>query len=190
MEAVRTSETSVHFNVTTWRYIPEDFILAVLRIWSLTAFKVDGYCDFFGPYWQAFFRRAKVLHKAKKPNEILGLRIYLYNKEHVKNTNVLIHRWCSKSRLGVRRLRNVSEHNRSASAEFPWASLTRRLWYLHIPRLYSLFRRLLLKITSISKLRYTSPPFICISFLEVKYPHGIRNYNLTTLQQNITNRHR
>jgi hypothetical protein len=24
MEAVRTSETSVNFNVTTWRYIPED----------------------------------------------------------------------------------------------------------------------------------------------------------------------
>jgi hypothetical protein len=24
MEAVRTSETSVKFNVTTWRYIPED----------------------------------------------------------------------------------------------------------------------------------------------------------------------
>jgi len=24
MEAVRTSETSVHFNVTAWRYIPED----------------------------------------------------------------------------------------------------------------------------------------------------------------------
>jgi hypothetical protein len=24
MEAVRISETSVHFNVTTWRYIPED----------------------------------------------------------------------------------------------------------------------------------------------------------------------
>jgi hypothetical protein len=24
MEAIRTSETSVNFNVTTWRYIPED----------------------------------------------------------------------------------------------------------------------------------------------------------------------
>jgi hypothetical protein len=24
IEAVRTSETSVHFDVTTWRYIPED----------------------------------------------------------------------------------------------------------------------------------------------------------------------
>jgi hypothetical protein len=24
IEAVRTSETSVNFNVTTWRYIPED----------------------------------------------------------------------------------------------------------------------------------------------------------------------
>jgi hypothetical protein len=24
MEAVRTSETSVNFNVTAWRYIPED----------------------------------------------------------------------------------------------------------------------------------------------------------------------
>jgi hypothetical protein len=34
MEAVRTSETSVNFNVTTRRYIPEDsinFILAAVR---------------------------------------------------------------------------------------------------------------------------------------------------------------
>jgi hypothetical protein len=27
MEAVRTSETSVNFNVSTWRYIPEDSTL-------------------------------------------------------------------------------------------------------------------------------------------------------------------
>jgi hypothetical protein len=32
MEAVRTSETSVNFNVTTWRYIPEDSKLQVQYI--------------------------------------------------------------------------------------------------------------------------------------------------------------
>jgi hypothetical protein len=32
MEAVRTSETSVYFNETTWRYIPEDYhLLSPLR---------------------------------------------------------------------------------------------------------------------------------------------------------------
>jgi SMC interacting uncharacterized protein involved in chromosome segregation len=31
MEAVRTSETSVHFNVTKQRYIPEDFKLHTRR---------------------------------------------------------------------------------------------------------------------------------------------------------------
>jgi hypothetical protein len=31
METARTSETSLDFNVTTWRYFPEDFILAVVR---------------------------------------------------------------------------------------------------------------------------------------------------------------
>jgi hypothetical protein len=31
MEAVRTSETSVHFNLTTRRHIPKDFILAAVR---------------------------------------------------------------------------------------------------------------------------------------------------------------
>jgi hypothetical protein len=30
MEAVRTSETSVNFNVTTWCYIPEDSKLDIL----------------------------------------------------------------------------------------------------------------------------------------------------------------
>jgi hypothetical protein len=37
MEAVRTSETSVNFKVTTRRYIPEDFnfILAAMRISNL-----------------------------------------------------------------------------------------------------------------------------------------------------------
>jgi hypothetical protein len=29
MEAVRTSETSVNLNVTTWRYIPEDSTLQI-----------------------------------------------------------------------------------------------------------------------------------------------------------------
>jgi hypothetical protein len=38
MEALRTSETSVNFNVTTRRYIPEDSKLhiAALRTWNLT----------------------------------------------------------------------------------------------------------------------------------------------------------
>jgi hypothetical protein len=36
MEAVRTSETSVNFNVTTRRYIPED---SVLQIFSITNIK-------------------------------------------------------------------------------------------------------------------------------------------------------
>jgi hypothetical protein len=31
MEAVRTSKTSVHFNVTIWRYIPEDSKLHTRR---------------------------------------------------------------------------------------------------------------------------------------------------------------
>jgi hypothetical protein len=31
MEAVRTSKTSVNFNVTTWRYIPEDCKLLTRR---------------------------------------------------------------------------------------------------------------------------------------------------------------
>jgi hypothetical protein len=31
IEAVRTSETSVHFNVTTWRYIPENSELHICR---------------------------------------------------------------------------------------------------------------------------------------------------------------
>jgi hypothetical protein len=31
MEAVRTSETSIHFNVTTKRNIPEDFTLTAVR---------------------------------------------------------------------------------------------------------------------------------------------------------------
>jgi hypothetical protein len=35
MEAVRTSETSVHFNVTTWRYIPEDSKLHTRRCENL-----------------------------------------------------------------------------------------------------------------------------------------------------------
>jgi hypothetical protein len=36
MKAVRTSETSVNFNVTIRRYIPEDLILAAVRTWNLT----------------------------------------------------------------------------------------------------------------------------------------------------------
>jgi hypothetical protein len=42
MEAVRTSETSVNFSVTTRRYIPKtlNFILAVVRTWNLT-FNLD-----------------------------------------------------------------------------------------------------------------------------------------------------
>jgi hypothetical protein len=35
MEAVRTSETSVNFNVTTWRYIPEDSKLHTHRRFNL-----------------------------------------------------------------------------------------------------------------------------------------------------------
>jgi hypothetical protein len=35
MEAVRTSETSVNFNVSTWRYIPEDSKLHTCRYENL-----------------------------------------------------------------------------------------------------------------------------------------------------------
>jgi hypothetical protein len=35
MEAVRTSETSVNFNVTTCRYIPEDSKLHTHRLYNL-----------------------------------------------------------------------------------------------------------------------------------------------------------
>jgi hypothetical protein len=39
MEAVRTSETSVHFNVATRRYIPEDSKLHTRRFENLKSHK-------------------------------------------------------------------------------------------------------------------------------------------------------
>jgi hypothetical protein len=42
MEAVRTSETSVHFNVTTRRYIPEDSKLLTRRRENLKSHRVLG----------------------------------------------------------------------------------------------------------------------------------------------------
>jgi hypothetical protein len=43
MEAVRTSETSVKFNVTTWRYIPEDSELHTCRRENLKSHARDTY---------------------------------------------------------------------------------------------------------------------------------------------------
>jgi hypothetical protein len=44
MEAVHASETSVNFNVTTRRYIPEDFILHIRRREELKSHKYDNAC--------------------------------------------------------------------------------------------------------------------------------------------------
>jgi hypothetical protein len=49
MEAVRTSEMSVHFNVTTWCYIPEDSKLHTRRCDNLKSHndKTDACIGFF-----------------------------------------------------------------------------------------------------------------------------------------------
>jgi hypothetical protein len=38
MEAVHTSEMSVHFNVTTWHYIPEDSKLQINLVHGFTIY--------------------------------------------------------------------------------------------------------------------------------------------------------
>jgi hypothetical protein len=45
MEAVRTSETSVNFNVTTWRYIPEDSKLHTRHRESLKSHMAETVSD-------------------------------------------------------------------------------------------------------------------------------------------------
>jgi hypothetical protein len=45
MEAVRTSETSVNFNVTTRRYIPEDSKLHIRRRENLNSHSVYIFCQ-------------------------------------------------------------------------------------------------------------------------------------------------
>jgi hypothetical protein len=40
MEAERTSETSVHFNLTTWRYIPEESKLKLSELILIGKFYV------------------------------------------------------------------------------------------------------------------------------------------------------
>jgi hypothetical protein len=42
MEAVRTSETSVNINLTTWRYIPEDSKLQLGNGWLTVIFLADS----------------------------------------------------------------------------------------------------------------------------------------------------
>jgi hypothetical protein len=43
MEGVRTSETSVNFNVATWRYIPEDSKLHTRRLENLNSYRIFIY---------------------------------------------------------------------------------------------------------------------------------------------------
>jgi ribosomal protein L28 len=45
MESVRTSETSVYSNETTWHYIPEDCNNHTRRHWNLNSHKKDFFME-------------------------------------------------------------------------------------------------------------------------------------------------